>query len=558
MTKKNHAFVALAFPSHNPVASRRRVESKRKAQRFGEPRNLGESRLVAKDTFGFVVEASGPQTFWGAASEVGARIIPFKEAGPGQHPDTISQNSGTTGKSGGYPGGETSHGRTDTQGIESGRKDPKAKDGGRPMSGAASSKVRAGDYGKTSAKTQARGLGEGVWIDVPQKVEAYRVEMSGTQPIGKPTVGKLHPGKYFVLGVQETRDGPVVTLGRTDKLSDIGSKEEGKYVFNVDGNVLEVALSEGGDRSKAGCPDTGGLLKKTIAKSARGGKQKKEAGGIIGAMAGAAQTAQRESLTERQVTADSAHARGIMISQRLRKFDESRHTPPESPEEGKNGETPSPKPAARSKESVALLEDVRGNTTEVSQDATALLDGAGGQLSGGPFDQPLDPGLEGRLAAYKHGMTTGLHVSGDQAANLHENQTAEVMGTQSVDPAEFAQRQKLAEMLAEENIDIETLSDEEIAELIQQMSKEAEEKGESDDGDDADDWKAEDLLPGDAVGGNLVGILSSRGYANAQDIAAKLEAGDPAENWFGIAGQSLQNCKRLQWAYVQAKKKGHF
>ena len=52
--------------------------------------------------------------------------------------------------------------------------------------------------------------------------------------------------------------------------------------------------------------------------------------------------------------------------------------------------------------------------------------------------------------------------------------------------------------------------------------------------------------------------MKSRQVANAEMIASKLEAGASANEWFGEAGMSLQDAKRLQWLYVQSRHKGTF
>jgi hypothetical protein len=575
------------------------MESKARAHRFGEARSLGEAALVAKDTFGYVVEASSSVQFMSDASKAGARIVSFKEfhapgkAGgypgrpepQGKTEPEMKSGGPKKGKSGGYPGGETPHGVTDPQGCEKAGASPKNTDGHTSYSSHPKSKVKAGNYGPSNDKAKARGLREGEWIKIGDQVEAARIEMSGTQPIGKAVKGQIHAGDYFILGVEEAKNGSVVTLGKVDKLHDIGNKEEGRYLYNVDGQALAEAcgIEETDDASKAGDPGTGGVLasaKKTIAKAKAmkgyGGKKRE---GILGASAGAAQTIQRESKESvtpprEQVTTEFVHSRGLKIAQALRWMD------------GGSGTNPTPASAAGQQ----LMSENAGNASKPTTPAVtfnqappasgktaALLEvgasgATGGSLTGGPFDQPLDPGLENTLAQFRTGMQANAHMMHQQGVTgsvINESQLQDAMGTNSIDPKDFAQRQQLGLMLHSEGIDINDLSEEEIAELIREMEGEevtepteepADENPETNEDDEPTGGSLfEDLEPGDVAKiGGVAALLKSRGYVNAEKIASHLEAGDAANEWFGLTGGSLQDAKRLQWLHVQAGQKGHF
>ena len=91
------------------------------------------------------------------------------------------------------------------------------------------------------------------------------------------------------------------------------------------------------------------------------------------------------------------------------------------------------------------------------------------------------------------------------------------MGTRSMDPTEYAQRQELGEALAEEGIDIQDLEESDVQELLTEMAEDGE--VEEDEGPPSDLF--EDVLPGDVSAAGGVGkILAARGYLNADKIAA--------------------------------------
>lgn len=194
----------------------------------------------------------------------------------------------------------------------------------------------------------------------------------------------------------------------------------------------------------------------------------------------------------------------------------------------------------------------------------AASGGAGGKLTGGPFDQRHDTGLESKLALFRTGMQTGAHMltnAGITSQVVNESQISDAMGGMpSVDPAAFARRQTLEGILKEDGISIEDLSEEEIAELLAQMEAEENESTEEGEGDEEPHGTLfEDLQPGDVQRlGGMASLLKARGYANAEAIASHIESGHPANEWFGLTGGSLQDAKRLQWLYVRAGQKGHF
>lgn len=83
---------------------------------------------------------------------------------------------------------------------------------------------------------------EGTWISLKDRAAGVRFSMRGTEAT-EPVEGDIKPGKYFVLGIEESNGGTYATLGRVDKLSEIGrSGGPGKFVYNVDLQVLASAL----------------------------------------------------------------------------------------------------------------------------------------------------------------------------------------------------------------------------------------------------------------------------------------------------------------------------
>lgn len=85
---------------------------------------------------------------------------------------------------------------------------------------------------------------EGKWITLESAAMGVRFNMRGTTPTD-PVEGKILPGKYFVLGLQESNGGKYATLGRVDRLAEIGrSTGPGRYTYNVDINLLREALAK--------------------------------------------------------------------------------------------------------------------------------------------------------------------------------------------------------------------------------------------------------------------------------------------------------------------------
>lgn len=91
------------------------------------------------------------------------------------------------------------------------------------------------------ADTSDVNVNEGQWLVLESATAGIRFEMAGTNP-SNPVEGKILPGKYFVLGLQESNGGQHATLGRVDRLADLG-KGNGKYVYNVDISLLKAAMA---------------------------------------------------------------------------------------------------------------------------------------------------------------------------------------------------------------------------------------------------------------------------------------------------------------------------
>lgn len=443
--------VVLAFPSLSPSTSRRLTESHLKASRFGLTKNLGSPTLVTRDAYGYVVPTTSDYGVFHDATLYGGRVL-----------------------------------------LEN---DPKAHDGAElSPENPPGAKNQAGAYGKTLP------IKEGTWLSLGKKVEGYQIEMHGTQPIGKPTRGDLHPGRYYVLGLEEAAG--VVTLGKVASLAKIGNSEEGRYVYNVAVDPLREACDDPAKVGPGGgvLPTQKSLVKAREVTAPRMAPRKKEAVAGAGAVgAGAAAT------TAERVTTESTHSRGVRMLGLLR-------------EKGYLGE-PTPRAATAQKVLTAAAP---------SRAAQPLTEG---ELA------PLDPALEHQLTLFRHGVTsaaTSLAVSSQVVTQMHEAQVADALdGHASVSPEIVARVQEAGIALAD-------LSPADLTALQQAHAQDAVE-------DDAA-AQTEDAVPGDTAQGlGLVDLLKQRGYANAEVIASKLEAGEPATDWFGLTGGSLQDAKRLQW-----------
>lgn len=83
---------------------------------------------------------------------------------------------------------------------------------------------------------------EGTWIALESAAMGVRFEMSGTKA-SNAVEGKVLPGKYFVLGIEESNGGVYATLGKVAHLGEIGRQGAGRYVYNVDLNILRESLA---------------------------------------------------------------------------------------------------------------------------------------------------------------------------------------------------------------------------------------------------------------------------------------------------------------------------
>lgn len=103
------------------------------------------------------------------------------------------------------------------------------------------------EAGKVGAKvvpfteTKLSPVKEGQWVELGQEALGVRFEMKGTKAVN-PVEGRVLPGKYFVLGIKEANGGMYATLGRVDKLVEIGTGL-GKFTYNVDIENLRESLA---------------------------------------------------------------------------------------------------------------------------------------------------------------------------------------------------------------------------------------------------------------------------------------------------------------------------
>lgn len=218
MNNVDTGLISIAFPSANPIVERRQGDSYTKASNFGLPHELGKPSLVAKDTYGYVVETSVHYSLRSSAATYGGRIIDFQEM---------------TGQ------------RVDPQGIEQANKDSKSKDQGRLHSASPKAKASASEYRATNKKTKAVPIKEGTWIRLESAIPAYKLEMAGTMPIGS-SKGVLREGRYYVMGIDETNG--VATLSEKDTIG-------ASVLYNID---LDLFSEMGDSASGMGVKATPG------------------------------------------------------------------------------------------------------------------------------------------------------------------------------------------------------------------------------------------------------------------------------------------------------------
>jgi hypothetical protein len=542
------SLVGLAFPSLNPLQTYRAKESFDKANNFGGPRSLGEPVLLTENVYGYPVSAGSPHRFFSAAATAGGRIVKFTETNV--TPQNKSGSYGTkkfpkstTGKTPqkkdpgydrkGDPSSNTPVTPQKDKAVDYNRgpSAPKNTDDGKTVSHGG--KVKAGDYSATPCC-------EGDWITTKKKISAVKFEMAGSQPM-KNSNGMLREGKYFVMGLDETHG--VVTLSTEAKL--------GNFLYNVDLNDLQ----EGTDVAKAKETCSPGVMK-AMNKQMKG--RKKTEAGVTSSLAGThtpAGTMTAES--HPQVNEDSPHGQGLRLLKHMREsrgveFDgnvaaqrAANRAATVEPVAAPVESTPVP-----ARKQVVLNEDLPSTPGSASGMVPGSVLPNTGQITESSLCEmhglpPLNADLQNQMVAFSASAATGTAMSQklpagitDQIAEAHINES---VGVDSLDPEKFAMVQTLT-ALQESGVDIDNLSEEDLNAALLEHEK--------DDGFDeqAEAWGEIDFS--EAVGkGGLASMLKEYGVANAKLVAAHLQAGDPANEWFGETGGSLQAAKRLQWRF---------
>lgn len=92
-----------------------------------------------------------------------------------------------------------------------------------------------------SATPKAK-INEGSWIKLDKAAPGIRFMMTGTSA-SNPQEGKILPGSYYVLGIEESNGGRYATLGKVDKLHEIGRDGKGRYTYNIDLDTLSAVIS---------------------------------------------------------------------------------------------------------------------------------------------------------------------------------------------------------------------------------------------------------------------------------------------------------------------------
>jgi len=91
-----------------------------------------------------------------------------------------------------------------------------------------------------SATPKAK-INEGTWVKLGKAAPGIRFMMKGTSA-SNPQEGKILPGSYYVLGIEESNGGTYATLGKVDKLHEIGRDGKGRYTYNIDLATLSAVL----------------------------------------------------------------------------------------------------------------------------------------------------------------------------------------------------------------------------------------------------------------------------------------------------------------------------
>lgn len=384
--------------------------------------------------------------------------------------------------------------------------DAKVRDDGTPFSdNPGVAKVKANEY------RSVKPLKEGEWIDVSNAIPAVRYEMVGSRPKGTPVEGSIAAGKYFVLGLESTTEGgQVATLGRVSKLAELG-QGKGKYVYNVDA----ASVSEGrGEKPTEMKVDNGGKVEKI-----KGTTAPKSTTGDTGKV-----TKESKKTEQKRLTAEDAHGTGIRVWQRLNEMRgsvDTRNVTVVTETKKETAPTPESKKAPAKKNAAKAMQEAHAAIDSNVEDAVDLQY----EMMSSNFAmraESIPMSIQGVKAL--SGPTSEI---GDDPRSLVPDNEPNLL------KVKITQMQKSKEEQDEVTDDADTFTA-------------AEEPS------DEEEVKAEDLLPGDvSTEGGLLSALKSRGYANPEEIAAKLREGSPAQEWYNLTGNGLEDAKRLQWAYMQ-------
>lgn len=491
-------YLNVVFPSRSLHYSDRGRLSRAAAKQFGESVGLDAPVKFGPHVYGYRLPLSLGRGIFEHAAASGGELMSVTES-------AVWDGS----SSAGMPQGSTA---------------PKNKHDGKRVGGDSKTKV-SGSHSFASLKKL-----EGQWIDTTDNVNAARIKLEGDAAIGRDDT-QIPKGRYFVLGITEARDNLVVTLGVTSKRSDLGRTSRGRYVYNVRGDELAEAASM---VSK----DKGGVIGSTgNTKAAKAALTKDDIGKVktLDKM-GAKVTAESQQTRHRSTRSGEPERMDSLVHRVLGAMRGMQS--PAAPRAAKTGgmvsnliesasairapkmAQPSAKPAAAEMSSIM----------ESGSELQAMLSGAAEQFTQKDAMSLFAPGARFQLPPVEESEDEPTEDAYDGLDELSNDE--------------------LEELAAEMGIDVPD-DDEEVEESDDEPPVDADDTEEDDDEDEEDEEDfAEEMEPGDVSStSTLTSALSKRGVMNADKVASHLAAGDPANEWFDIAGIDLQSAKELAWDY---------
>ncbi len=269
---------------------------------------------------------------------------------------------------------------------------------------------------------------EGTWVSLSKAALGIRFSMAGTTA-SNPEEGRILPGKYYVLGISESNGGTFATLGRVDRLEEIGrANGPGRYTYNVDLTALRESLAK---------PD----VEKAPAAAAETKAERDRSDEIL------------DMLLENDphVQAEDRASKSKKALTEARTVKNTSEDDEPSLEDMINAEGNQPKTGAGESQP-------EGDALVESEDTT----------------EDTAPAEASSVETVLPGEDTSTEETKEETDELDEE----------MDPELFAMTRDIAEALQEQGIDIDSLSDEQLDEAIAELM--AEEEGDAEQGTEED------------------------------------------------------------------------